>query len=353
MSSAADQQSSAEPPAVPDAGAAATGDGKSWEWRIIGETIAGASHVRDGRPNQDAILQLRESGLYPPIIVALSDGHGSNKCFRSHRGSRFAVTLGTQLLHQSVNEKWQGCELSELEKLARESLPAEFVRQWQAAVRDDLARQPFSEEELAQVAAKDGERARELVSSHPALAYGATALLVAVTQSYVLYAQLGDGEMLAISESGELSRPLPEDQRLLANETTSLCTETAAADFRIACQPLQQFLPALVIMTTDGYANSFADDAGFLQVGSDLLAMLRGEGFDVVSRSLKGWLEEATRLGSGDDCTLGLICRMDALQMAAPAPASAGIETAAPPAVAQETETEKLDDKRRPSAEKS
>ncbi len=42
--------------------------------------------------------------------------------------------------------------------------------------------------------------------------------------------------------------------------------------------------------------------------------MLRADGFDPVSARLKGWLEEATRAGSGDDSTVAIICRMDALK---------------------------------------
>ncbi|MEJ7709405.1 MAG: protein phosphatase 2C domain-containing protein [Pyrinomonadaceae bacterium] len=61
---------------------------------MIGETVAGASHLRAGIPNQDAILCLRESSVGVPLIISISDGHGSNKCFRSDRGSRFAVTIG-------------------------------------------------------------------------------------------------------------------------------------------------------------------------------------------------------------------------------------------------------------------
>jgi len=43
--------------------------------------------------------------------------------------------------------------------------------------------------------------------------------------------------------------------------------------------------------------------------------MLRAEnGFDAVSENLKGWLEEATQMGSGDDCTVGIIYRPNALK---------------------------------------
>ncbi len=295
-------------------------EAKLVEWRIIGETIAGASHLRVGRLNQDAILQVRESGVYAPIVLSLSDGHGSNKCFRSHRGSRFAVTIGAQLMRELIDEKGKGYDATKIENAVKEVFPLEFVRRWQEVVEADLKGEPFTKEELDQVEAIDTIRARELVEAHPTLAYGATTLTVAVTSSFVIYAQLGDGEIILVLENGEVSKPLPEDDRLLANETTSLCTDSAADDFRTAYHPFTQALPALIVMTTDGYANSFVDEAGFLKVGNDLLTMLRADGFETVNRSVKGWLEEATRMGSGDDCTLGIICRMEALEPAITSP---------------------------------
>lgn len=291
------------------------------EWRIIGETVPGASHLRGGIPNQDAILHLRESSVTLPLILSISDGHGSNKCFRSDRGSRFAVTIGAELMRELLNEKRRDYDASKIESKAREGLPVEFARRWNVAVAADLKREPLTKAEFDQLEAKDGGRARQVVEAHQSLAYGATTLTVALTQSFVLYLQLGDGEIITVSETGEVSKPLPEDERLLANETTSLCSDSAAKDFRFAYQPLTKPPPALILMTTDGYANSFTNDAGFLQVGSDILEMLRTDGFDTVNRSVKGWIEEATRVGSGDDCTLGIIVRMDALKKpAAPAP---------------------------------
>jgi serine/threonine protein phosphatase PrpC len=283
------------------------------EWRVIGETVPGASHLRAGIPNQDAILQLRQSSVGLPIILSISDGHGSNKCFRSDRGSRFAVAIGAALLLELLNDKRSDDDAAKIEAEIKKTLPHTFARRWSEAVFDDLEREPFSQEEFERLEEKNGVDARQAVEVHSSLAYGATTLTVALTPSYVIYLQLGDGEILTVSETGEVSRPLPEDARLLANETTSLCASTAAQDFRFAYKGLNDHSPALILMTTDGYANSFTDEAGFLKVGSDILEMLRTEGFDAVNRSVKGWLEEATRMGSGDDCTLGIICRMGAL----------------------------------------
>jgi hypothetical protein len=286
------------------------------EWRVIGETVPGASHLRAGIPNQDAIFQVRQSSARLPVIVSISDGHGSNKCFRSDRGSRFAVRIGADLLDELINGRHAALAPTEIESRVRESLPNEFIRRWRAAVEVDLKREPFREAEFARMIERDGERARHLVEANPYLAYGATSLSFLLTPAYALYLQLGDGEMITVSAQGEIGHPLPEDSRLLANETTSLCLDKAASDFRFAVHPHGTGdLPALILLTTDGYYNSFSTIAGFHQVGSDLIAMLREEdGFGTVNRSVKSWLEEATAAGSGDDCTLAIVCRMDALR---------------------------------------
>ena len=293
------------------------------EWRVIGESVPGASHLRAGIPNQDCILQMRESGRSLPLILSVSDGHGSNKCFRSDRGSRFAVKRAAQLVGEFLDERRGTPNPAEVESSGKDLLPREFARRWREAVEADLKARPFSPAEFETLEKKDGARARQLVEANPLLAYGATSLTVAVEESFILYLQLGDGDILTVSEEGEVARPLPEDARLFANETTSLCSPNAEKDFRFRVQPIPDKRPALILLSTDGYVNSFSDEAGFLKVGGDLLEMLHSDGFDFVNESLKGWLEEATRAGSGDDTTLGIICRMDALKVPAPAAAVA------------------------------
>lgn len=281
------------------------------EWRVMGETVPGASHLRAGLPNQDAILQVRASGRGLPVVVSLSDGHGSDKCFRSDRGSRYAVKEAARLVFELLDETRDTLNQAEFESRASEYLPREFVRRWREAAEADLKARPFTKAELESVEQKDGPQALKLIARNPLLAYGATSLTVALTDSFALYLQLGDGEILNVSEAGEVVRILAEDERLFANETTSLCTPDAEHNFRVRILPLTGEPPALILLSTDGYVNSFSDSAGFFKVGSDLLDMLRSDGFDPVNAGLKDWLEEATRSGSGDDCTLALVCRMD------------------------------------------
>ncbi len=280
------------------------------EWRIIGETVPGASHLRAGIPNQDSILYVRESSRSLPIVLSVSDGHGSPKCFRSDRGSRFAVKKAAYLVSEFLDERRGKFDLTEIES-QKDYLAGEFVKRWREAVEADLKKEPFAEKEFENLKNKSDAKARKLVEDNPLLAYGATSLTVAMEQDFVLYLQLGDGDILNVSKTGEVTKPLPEDPRLLANETTSLCLPKAENDFRFFVQKISdEQSPAMILLSTDGYLNSFSSEAGFFQAGTDILNMLAAEnGFDAVNENLKGWLEEATQMGSGDDCTVGIIYR--------------------------------------------
>ena len=285
------------------------------EWRVIGETVPGASHLRAGVPNQDSLLYVRESSRELPIVLSISDGHGSAKCFRSDRGSQFAVKKAAFLISEFLDERRGKFDLSEIES-CKDYLSKEFVERWRKAVEDDLKKEPFTEEEFENLEKKSGAEAKKFVDENPFLAYGATSLTVAIEEDFILYLQLGDGDILNVSAAGEVTKPLAEDPRLLANETTSLCLPKAEKDFRFFVQKISdEDSPAMILLSTDGYLNSFSSEAGFFQAGTDILQMLRAEsGFNDVNDNLKAWLEEATQMGSGDDCTVAIIYRPDALE---------------------------------------
>ena len=130
-----------------------------------------------------------------------------------------------------------------------------------------------------------------------------------VASNFILYLQLGDGDLLTVSERGDVERPSPKDPRLIANETTSLCSAKAWNDVQIYFQPLAGAPPALILAATDGYANAYRDNASFQQVARDYWALLRDEGDEAVKPHLKDWLNEASQQGSGDDITVGIIWR--------------------------------------------
>ncbi len=182
-------------------------------------------------------------------------------------------------------------------------LAVDLVQTWRSDVLADLAANPIEDAEVDKLAERYGYAAVDELRLDPVQAYGTTLLLAVLDAQHCLYAQIGDGDILAVDPAGAVRRPVPADGRLVANQTTSLCTPSATADFRIR---VERDRPALVLLATDGYANSFSSDSEFLIVGSDVHRMVGADGLDSVAEHLEGWLAEASELGSGDDITVGL-----------------------------------------------
>lgn len=267
----------------------------SIQWQVVGQSVRGASHERNGLPNQDAIYWLPAVGCGSSVVLTAADGHGSPRYARSHIGAALAVEKAAQLTDEFLRNQNNVENLSLIKHATEEWLPRALVRSWSEAVAEHLRTDPLP---------------ADSVDADSAVVYGATLLVAAVTERFVLYLQLGDGEILSVSESGEVVRPLIKDERLFGNETTSLCAPEAWRDVRVSFQPLTQSRPALILLSTDGYPNSFRDEAGFFKVGTDLLRMIRENGLASVNDHLAGWLRDSTRAGSGDDVTLGILCSL-------------------------------------------
>lgn len=280
--------------------------------------MQGAAHLRNTLPNQDHIdwyprIQ-EQTGL--PLIMAVSDGHGSAKCFRSGTGAQLATKSARDVIKQFLSSEIFPADLSRIKHLFEEGLPRDVVRNWQQAVDSDLQKNPFTDDEFSGLESKEGLAVRAKIENNPYIAYGATLLVVFITETFLAILQLGDGDILVVSESGEVSRPLPLDERLIANETTSLSDKLAWQNFRTNFISLASQPPALITLSSDGYSNSFRNDVSFLKIGVDFLEMLREDSSKAIRHGLKTWLNEASQLGSGDDITLGLIYRLDAIQPA-------------------------------------
>ncbi len=268
-------------------------------WRVICASVRGTLHIRNDMPNQDAVKRFPGSDSGLPIIVAVSDGHGSRKNFRSCRGAGFAVQIAVKTIKEFIRSQQNTRNFTILKRIAEEQLPRELERRWKSAVNYDLKKHPFSEKE-----------SEVLHTNNSIFAYGTTLMTVLVTDTFIIYLQIGDGDILTVCDNGKIvDKPVPDDDRLFANETTSLCTKDAWRDFRVRFQPIPESPPKLIIVATDGYSNSFRDDESFMRVGSDIWQMICSDGLDYVRENLENWLNETSEAGSGDDITVGLICQ--------------------------------------------
>lgn len=290
-------------------------------WRYLGTSVRGASHNRNQVPNQDAIAWYPhhpEMGEGSPLILAISDGHGSLKNFRSHIGSQEAVYTVIQVMND-LFLKEPGLEplnLSTIHDLARTHLPQRVVQEWTNRVSQHWQDHPTeSDPHWHRLLDREGETAQQLIQQAPQIAYGATLLAILITDTFILYIQLGDGDILCVDPAGKTTRPMKRDPRLLGNETTSLCTTEAWKDFQVRLEPYSadsmDQIPALILLCTDGYANSYPSEVEFSKIGHDYLNLIRQDGLITVARQLPIYLDETSQGGSGDDITLGIIRRIE------------------------------------------
>jgi hypothetical protein len=254
-----------------------------FQWQATGRSVCGATHRRSGLPLQDAIRWLPGCGIGPSVALAIADGHGSTPSFRSDTGAALAVETATAVMEdfRQLNSRLRLQDIARLRTTVKEEIPRELVGKWRVAVRHHLDENPFSSRALEQVDTA-GCSARREVETNPFLAYGSTLLGALLTNVFLLYFQLGDGDILLVSEAGEVTQPWPRDKRLLGVETTSLCIPDSWSDVRIGFHPASYHSLALMLLSTDGYANSFREERGFLRVGRDILKIIQSYGMQRV-----------------------------------------------------------------------
>jgi hypothetical protein len=289
-------------------------------WCVICSSVKGASHKRSGKPNQDRIKCSANPFVVMPLTLAVADGHGGKAYFRSDRGAEFAVETAIEVCRRLEDATWDILK----DKKINDSLSREIVQKWVEKVNSDIQINPFSTDEETLLKTKKEQITKRPggLSNEGLTAYGSTLIIVVIQNSFILYLQLGDGNILLVSPTGEIDKPLPKDDRLFGNETTSLCLPESWSDFRFRLLPIDSTNPppALILLSTDGYANSFSQDSEFEKVGKDILEIICEhpdgiqEGISSIRENLPIWLNIASEKGSGDDTTVGILCNINQIK---------------------------------------
>jgi serine/threonine protein phosphatase PrpC len=267
------------------------------QWRIIGASVKGALHHRNGNPNQDAWAH---SDSFHCIAVA--DGHGSAKHQRSDMGARLAAKITVKLFEEFANQPFD----IRLIKEASSYLPGKIVQAWREAVERDHQKLELSGDPPRII----GEASDTTEQNQAAIysLYGTTLLAALVTEDYALYLQIGDGNLLVLNDAGEIEAPLPQNATFIANETNSLSQANAANHFEQKVVFFDyQPPPVLISLCTDGYVNSYTSSVEFETVIKDIKHLLIEQGAEKVQAMLPDWLNETSQQGSGDDITIALL----------------------------------------------
>lgn len=265
---------------------------------ICGECVKGATHERNGKPLQDSkkIVEISER----IAILAVADGHGSDKCTRSDRGSAIAVNAFYAVIKNYLLSYGQDAEgmTSLITFLNREGdtrFAQDVCEEWQARVK-----QSFYKNKVEELIADDGTIDWKSVYS----LYGTTLLGMLITDTFVFSFQIGDGDINLIT--GTDISPLVEPEKFLGTETHSLSKPDAwrKAVASLRRKNVDEDMPYLYMLSTDGFANSYANDEEFQKTCREYYNMIGQHGFEAVKDNLANWLKETSELGCGDDVTV-------------------------------------------------
>ncbi|HLL53627.1 MAG TPA: PP2C family serine/threonine-protein phosphatase [Myxococcaceae bacterium] len=255
----------------------------SGEPLVGGRRVIGARHLREGRPCQDALLFEQRAGV---VVLAVADGHGSSP--RGGEGAELAVRTAVELLFEFYEalDPERRAKPERVLELAREPLRRKLAQEWARRVRESAGEPPSGQDVLRE--------------------HGTTLLAALVAPELMLFAQLGDGDLLVTFQDGHVERGVEADPLSFADETASLCLPQAWLSMRVAVWP-RSAEELLLLLSTDGCANSYQSNEAFERIGPDLLAWVHERGLSRVCAELDEWLPDLSRRGSGDDITVGMI----------------------------------------------
>ena len=278
------------------AGSTGTAGDRHAAWHAVTGSVRGAAHQLRGLPNQDAAACLEVPG--GGLVVAIADGHGHARHFRSAEGSALAVGVACREAARLVAAAPELPTVAAVRAAARD-LTLVVVAQWRAAVAAQLAAAPYTAQEQAVL---------DAAGDDPEVPYGSTLLVAVIAGPWLVCAQIGDGDMLGVRPDGGLLTPVPGDDRLGGHQTTSLCQPDAEESFRADAHDLRETPLAALLAATDGYGNAQAEEPWQPGVGRDLAELAAGRDAAWFEQQVPEWARLcASSEGSGDDTTIALL----------------------------------------------
>ena len=264
--------------------------GSSWQLLACSSRV-GAEHRRRGVPGQDNVARWAgTSGDGAAVrVLALADGHGHQRHWRSGVGSSLACGVAVDTLRSWLTqlELWQsGPEhLPRLQHHIAMELTQRIHRRWLAAVR------------------RHSGVAQE-VHAEP---YGCTLAVLALTPRWWAVCGLGDWDLVGVNAVGQ-ALLLSEEPPLAAGLeiTASLCQSDAAAVMaaRTQLRPLAG-APMALLLSSDGVRKSCGATADYLAWAAALLARLSDLPPDQqLDPSLDQKLDQLSARGTGDDMSV-------------------------------------------------
>lgn len=290
--------------------------------KLLGHTCIGASHITSGKPCQDNSECFSwDKGK----LIIVSDGHGSDKYFRSDRGSEIAVKVTKNAIvsfveHFTAIESLPTFKARGISGIIDESsedyTPYDYdyetvfrhlfdyiVSEWYRLITEDWDNNPPTDEEYEKAdSSKLGKIKQYFNCQKPELAkaYGCTLIAAVRTPDYWFAFQLGDGKCIAFKEDGTWFEPIPWDSRCFLNQTTSLSGQ-GSESFRYCIGTNK--IPALFI-GSDGMDDSYPPISCLANWYKLILKKIDEHDIDKVQEMIEDFLPQLSKQGSKDDMSL-------------------------------------------------
>lgn len=262
----------------------------------------GYNHIKVNKVNQDA----SGSMVYrDAAIVVVADGHGSDDYPRTDRGSHFAVSAAMNATKEFIDAIYDNqIDISDSWESYLEQLAKNILAKWHCQVEDDVSCEPFDTEELKAVGKE--YKIKYQSPNYYAKAYGTTLILACITSEFWFGMQIGDGKCVAVSRTGEITEPIPwDDKNCHQNVTTSICDDKAINEFRFC---FSKEPPVAVFMGSDGVDDSYASEEELHELYRSILVIFAENGAEIGEKEVSEYLPVLSRKGSGDDISIaGLI----------------------------------------------
>ena len=262
---------------------------------FLSKSVQGASHIRSGTECQDSFKKMvLDDGT---IILAVADGHGSKSCPYSKTGSQIAVNVFCDTMknlyeaYSDTPDKLPTYWKQDGELWVSKAIDAEWKKRVIEAHRKNKREISVLENGMDDLSGIYKQ-------------YGTTLLGLLITKSFVFAFQLGDGDICYTNADGV--EMVIEPDKILGVETHSLSRENAweKAITIVRRISIEDTLPAMFTLSTDGFANSYKNENEFRTTLNDYLAMINEHGVKTIADNLPAWLSETSSMGCGDDITV-------------------------------------------------
>lgn len=262
---------------------------------VFGESVQGASHIRIGKECQDSLKKIEKDD--DTVILAVADGHGSEACPYSKTGSYVAVNVFCKILGDYLDTYQEQPEilLTFLNREGDTKIAQAIDAEWKKRIL-----KIHSNYKRDTILDKKGNKDKQAIYKM----YGSTLLGLVLTKGFLFAFQLGDGDIIKVTANG--IQNVIEADKILGTETHSL---SKAESWKKAITYTQKRdedkeLPVMYMLSSDGMANSFANEDEFRKTCGDYFGLLKEHGAKAVADKLKDWLCETSELGCGDDITV-------------------------------------------------